>query len=74
MVIAVERTLLSVAPAAQGWSVNLNHLLIDLQPTRYAAIDAANAHAYKRYVVTGRPTGVTMSLCDGESVLVSQNG
>lgn len=74
MVIAVERTLLSVAPAANGWSVNLNRLLLDLQPTRHAAIDAANAHAYKRYVVTGTPTGVTMSLCDGESVLVSQNG
>jgi hypothetical protein len=70
----VERTLLSVEPADEGWRVRLRGLVLDEKPTQFAAIDSASEHAFNRYVVTGRPTGVSLVLGGGESVLVSLNG
>ncbi len=70
----MERTLLSVEPAHQGWRVRLRGLVLDEKPTQFAAIDSASEHAFNRYVVTGRPTGVSLVLGSGESVLVSLNG
>lgn len=70
----MERTLLSVEPGDRGWRIRLRHLVLDEKPTQVAAIDSASEHAFNRYVVTGRPTGVSLVLEGGDAVLVSLNG
>ena len=70
----MERTLLDVEQAPGGWSVSIRGLLLDQKSTKFAAIDSASTHAFKRYVVTGRPTGVSVAMNCGESVLVSLHG
>ena len=70
----MERTLLDVRPAPGGWKVCLKGLLLDQKTTKFAAIDSASAHAFNRYLVTGRPTGVSVAMNCGEAVLVSLHG
>ncbi len=70
----MERTLLSVEPALGGWSVRLQGLILDQKSTKFAAIDAAAAQASLQHETTGHPTGVSVVMNGGESVLVSLYG
>lgn len=70
----MSRTLLNVEPAEHGWKVSLRNLLLDQKSNKFAAIEAASAHALERHVATGKPTGVRVHMNCGESVLVSLHG
>lgn len=70
----MERTLLNVEPADNGWKVSLKGLLLDHKTTKFAAIDSASTHALKRHVTTGAPTGVRVQMNCGESVLIALHG
>lgn len=70
----MERTLLSVEPAGDGWKVSLKNLLLDKKSTKFAAIEAASLHALERHAATGMPTGVRVHMNCGESVLVAMHG
>lgn len=71
----MTRILLNVEPATDtGWDVSFHRFLLDHRPSPDDAIRAASEHAYRRYVVTGTPTGVTLALGNGDSVVVQSNG
>lgn len=70
----MERILLSVEPVDGSWQISLRRLLLDEKTTKFAAIESANEHAWRRYTTTGRPTGVRVQMNCGESVLVSLHG
>lgn len=71
----MTRILLNVEPAEDaGWDVSLHRLVLDHRTSPDDAVRAASDHAYRRYVVTGTPTGVALALGEGEAVIVQANG
>ena len=70
----MERTLLSVEPADEGWQVLLDDEPLALHASKRAAIDLAMRCARNRHEITGEPTGVVAPICNGEVVLLASCG
>ncbi len=70
----MERTLLYVEPAEDGWQVVLAKSVLATHDARHSAIDAAMHLARNRHEITGEPTGVVAPICNGEVVLLDACG
>lgn len=70
----MERTLLYVEPAEGSWRIVLANEILATYHARPAAIEMAKRLARNRHEITGEPTGVVASICNGEVVVLGECG
>lgn len=70
----MERSILAVEPVHRGWVVRLNGLALEVRATKIEAIGVASARAAERHAMSGDPTGVSVRLHTGSTVLIARHG
>lgn len=70
----MERSVLTVEPAAHGWVVRLKGHALEFRNTKIEAIGAANECAARRHRSCGDATSVSVRMGTGESVLIARYG
>jgi hypothetical protein len=70
----MERSILTVEPVAHGWVVKLKGKAVVIRATKIEAIGAASDRAARRHVMSGGPTGVSVRVGTGETVLIARHG
>jgi hypothetical protein len=70
----MERSILTVEPVPRGWLVSLKGRALAQRPTKIEAIGLASECAAERHKASGSPTGVSVRLGTGDTVLVALHG
>lgn len=70
----MERSILTVEPVPRGWVVRLEGKALEVRPTKIEAIGVASARAQLQHAASGNPTGVSVRLHTGDTVLIARHG
>lgn len=70
----MERKLLTLQPAMQGWKLFDQDTLDYWYPDKLAAVLAADCISLARYKQTGMPTGVKVQMACGDWVMMAMHG
>ena len=70
----MERSILTVEPVQRGWVVRLDGKALEVRPTKIEAIGVASARAQRQHAASGNPTGVSVRVHTGDTVLIARHG
>lgn len=70
----MERELLTIEPANDGWAISGCRSDQRSYPTKVQAIHRAALLSYTHHMMTGEPTGVMVQMQSGEAVLTGLCG
>lgn len=70
----MERELFSIEPSASGWDIYQGAMSAESDLTQMEALEHATVMAQACHARSGRPTGVTVRMQCGDTVLLACHG